>query len=182
MSRLGPWTPQSVEERLDRMESVTAIQQLAYRYARAVDSRDIDALVGLFVADVRVGREVTGRGALKGWFVDTLRSFKSSCHFVGNHIIDFDDADHARGTVYCHDELDRPDAGKWNQGQLQYWDTYRRDGGEWYFVRRKFHRLYITDWLNRPEHGAGNRPGEEALTSHQLPEAYPSWAEFWANV
>jgi hypothetical protein len=65
---------------------------------------------------------------------------------------------------------------------LQYWDTYRRDEGEWYFERRKFHRLYIVDWLTRPSHGAGNEGGRSSLRSYQLPEAYPSWNAFWERV
>ena len=61
MSRLGTWKPATPEERLDRMESLADIRQLPYRYALALDSRDMDALVDLFVPDVRVGRDETGR-------------------------------------------------------------------------------------------------------------------------
>ena len=50
------------------MESLAALRQLAYRYALAVDSRNIDDLVGLFVPAVRVGRDQTGRPALHEWF------------------------------------------------------------------------------------------------------------------
>jgi hypothetical protein len=182
MSRLGPWQPASLEERVDRLESLAAIQQLPYRYGVAIDSRDMDMMVELFVPDVRVGREEVGREALKRWFTTTMSHSRSSCHFIGNHVVDFDDADRARGIVYCHDELDQPQDGEWVQGQLQYWDTYRRVGGEWFFERRRFHRLYITDWLNRPSHGAGSRALTSSLTTHQLPEAYPSWNAFWQRV
>ena len=41
------------------------IRQLAAHYAVAVDSRDLDTLVGLFVDDVRVGRDTFGRDALR---------------------------------------------------------------------------------------------------------------------
>ena len=57
MSRLGPWEPSSLEERIDRLESLAAIRQLPYRYALGVDPRDMDLLVDLFVSDVRVGRD-----------------------------------------------------------------------------------------------------------------------------
>ena len=43
-------------EDLERLLACEEIRQLAYRYALATDSRDIDALVDLFVEDVRVGR------------------------------------------------------------------------------------------------------------------------------
>src|SRR3954447_23993242 len=72
MSPPGPWEPATVDERLDRLESLAAIRQLPYRYAVAVDSRDIEMLVDLFVPDVRVGTEASGREALKGWYTATL--------------------------------------------------------------------------------------------------------------
>jgi SnoaL-like domain len=182
MSRLGPWTPGTVEERLDRMESLAAIRQLPHRYGLCLDSRDMDAMVELFVPDVRVGRDETGREALKRWFTATMSKMRTSVHFVGNHIVDFDDADHARGIVYCHDELEHPETGEWVQGMLQYWDDYRRVDGDWCFERRRFHRWYIVDALTRPFHGAGVEGNRGALTTHQLPEAFPSWGEFWERV
>src|ERR1700730_14758295 len=116
MSRLGTWKPASTEERLDRIESLADIHQLPYRYALALDSRDMDALVDLFAPDVRVGRDESGRDALKRWFTKTMSRMKTSVHFVGNHIIDFDDADHAQGIVYCRDELERPETAEWEIG------------------------------------------------------------------
>ena len=181
-SRLGTWEPATVEARLDRMESLAAIQQLPHRYGVAIDSRDMDMMVDLFVPDVRVSNDETGREALKRWYTTTMSAAKATCHMVGNHTVDFDDADHAHGIVYCHDELEYPKQGTWVQGMLQYWDTYRRVDGEWYFERRKFHRLYIADWLTRPSHGLGNEGGRHALRSYQLPEAYPSWDVFWERV
>jgi hypothetical protein len=183
MSRLGTWNPTTLEERLDRMESLAAIRQLPHRYGVAIDSRDMDMMVDLFVPDVRVGVDgEVGREALHRWYTKTMSGPGASCHFIGNHTVDFDDADHAHGVVYCHDELEHRESGEWVQGMLQYWDTYRRVDGEWYFERRKFHRLYICDWLTRPAHGKGNEGGRSNLRSYQLPEAYPSWAAFWERV
>lgn len=183
-SRLGPWEPSTLEERLDRMESLAAIGQLAARYAVALDSRNIDDLVSLFTPDVRVGREHAGREALAAWFTDTFRSFQASVHLVGNHVVEFDDADHARGIVYCHDELEYRDRAEWHWGHLQYWDTYVRVEGEWCFERRRFHRLYMVDAAERPrlardEHGDG---ADQPLTTHYLPDAHPTWHQFWART
>ncbi len=115
----------------------------------------------------------------------TLSEPKVSVHFVGNHVVDFDDADHARGIVYCHDELGRPNGG-WDEGMLQYWDTYVRvdgpDGPEWCFDRRKFLRWYMVDALERPAHGAGVGAGHDSLTTNQLPDAFESWSRFWDEV
>lgn len=176
MTRLGPWNPQTTEERLDRLESLAMIGQLPSRYTLALDSKDLDAMVALFVPDVRVGREQRGREALKAWWANTLSKHGASVHFVGNHIISFDNADHARGVVYCHDELDRPD-GTWEMGKLQYWDTYVRVDGEWCFERRKFLRWYICDALERPSVGAGI--GADPLTTARLPQSFGELAAFW---
>jgi hypothetical protein len=180
VSRLGPWQPATDSERLDRLESLASIRQLPYRYALALDSRNMADLVDLFVPDVRVGSAESGRPALARWFTDVMRGPRTSVHFVANHIIDFDDADHARGIVYCRDQLERPVTGEWEIGELQYWDRYARVEGEWCFVRRKFHRWYLVDALTRPSHGAGVNEGNDSLTTHQLPEAFESWARFWA--
>ena len=91
----------TLAEKIDRVESLEQIRLLASRYALALDSRNLDDMVGLFVEDVRVGREGTGRQEMKRWFGNSFSKFKASIHFVGNHVIDFDDADHARGVVYC---------------------------------------------------------------------------------
>jgi hypothetical protein len=179
MGRLGEWAPGTLEERVDRLESIAAIGQLASRYALALDSRNMDDMVALFVENVRVGRDKAGRAALKEWYTEVMRAFGVSVHFVGNHIIDFDDADHASGIVYCHDELQSTSAGTWDMGKLQYWDTYVRVDGEWCFLRRRFYRWYLADALERPSPGAGMGSDRDSLTTNLLPDAYPTWAAFW---
>lgn len=178
MSRLGPWDPKTAEERLDRLESLAMIRQLPSRYALAFDSKNMASMAALFVPDVRVGREQTGRAALEAWYVGVGAKVGASVHFVGDHIINFDDADHARGVVYCHDELERPD-GTWEMGKLQYWDTYVRVDGEWCFERRKFHRWYICDALTRPTVGAGIEIGP--LSTHPLPASFGNLGDFWGT-
>jgi len=54
----------SIEERLDRLESLDEIRQLAAKYSVTLDMRDLDMHVNLFVPDVRVGKDKTGRQAL----------------------------------------------------------------------------------------------------------------------
>ncbi len=181
MSHLGPWEPATLEARVDRMESLAAIRQLACRYSLALDSRNLDDLVALFVPDVRVGRDEEGRDALKRWFDRVMRESRVSVHFVGNHVVDFHDADHASGIVYCHDELERPAAGRWEHGRLQYWDSYVRVDGVWLFERRRFHRWYLVDALERPAHGAGTGAGQDRLTTRLVPDVFPSWQAFWAR-
>jgi hypothetical protein len=182
MSRLGTWTPSTPAERIERMESLAEIQQLPVRYALALDSRDLQTLVRLFPADVRVGRDHSGREALRAWFLDSMSKVRTTVHFVGNHIIDFESADRARGVVYCRDEVEYPDTGEWQIGMLQYHDTYRREDGEWVFERRKFLRWYQVDALDRPAAGAGIDPDTDPITTANLPDAFPTWAQFWDEV
>jgi hypothetical protein len=180
-SRLGSWQPEGIEERLDRLESLAEIGQLVARYALAIDTRDLDALVGLFSPQVRIGRDQVGRDALKEWFGPILSQMRVSIHFVGNHIIELTDADRASGIVYCHDELERPATEQWEVGQLQYWDEYVRLDGTWFFDRRRFSRWYLTDVLSRPAHAVGVEAGSGQLPTKLLPDSYPSWQEYWTH-
>ena len=68
-----------VTARLDRLESLDEIRQLAGKYALALDMRDLDALCGLFPADVRVSRDQSGRGALR-----SVCPFPATASSLGN--------------------------------------------------------------------------------------------------
>jgi len=111
------------------------IRQLASRYAVAMDARDIDALVSLFVEDVRVGRQQVGRDALRANFTEQLRDLGVTILLVGNHVISLVDEDHATGIVSCRGEIEMGD--RWVVQAIQYHDTYERRGGTWLFVRRR---------------------------------------------
>jgi ketosteroid isomerase-like protein len=166
--------PDPVTERLLAYEE---IRQLVARYAVATDARDLDALVALFVDDVRVGRDLRGRAALKAYFDRSLRDVGVTILHVGTHLIEFDDDDHAHGIVYCRGEIQVGD--RWVVQAIQYRDTYERRDGHWYFVRRKHLLWYGRDVgtsplglppANWPEHHSG---------WGELPEAWPTWSAFW---
>ena len=59
--------------RIDRLESIDEIRQLAAKYSLALDMRDSDAWVGLFPEDIKVSENQSGRLALKTWFDETMR-------------------------------------------------------------------------------------------------------------
>ena len=122
---------------LERLIARDEIRDLAHRYALATDSRDLDALVALFVEDVRGGRDETGRKALYRNFEEQLRGVGVTILFVGNHVIEFEDDEHASGTVYCKGEIQ--DGERWISQAIQYRDRYARRAGRWYFVRRRHH-------------------------------------------
>ena len=168
----------SLEQRLDRLESIEEIRQLAAKYSLSLDMRDIDAHVGLFAEDVRVGKGKTGRQHLKSWVDSTLRDqFTGTSHHLGQHIIEFIDADHAVGVVYSKNEHET--GPEWVIMQMLYWDDYERINGRWYFRRRLPCYWYATD-LNKPPIGDMKMrwPGREPYegTFHSL---FPSWKNFW---
>ena len=72
-------TDTDLARRLKRVESRLAIQQLPI-YALAVEGRDIDTWVNLFVPDVRVTRETSGPDALARQIDGMLRTFRRSIH------------------------------------------------------------------------------------------------------
>jgi hypothetical protein len=172
-------TDAALLERIDRIESQLAIQQLPPRYALAVDSRDLDAWVDLFIEDVDCGRHGKGREALKRWIDPQLRTFYRSHHQICGHVIDLIDADHASGKVYCRAEHE--DRGKWIVMLICYFDTYERRQGRWYFVRRDEQHWYASDIIERPTGPNFQRwPGKEEQAPH-LPGRFASWAAFWAS-
>ena len=178
-------TDETLLQRIDRLESLDEIRQLPAKYALSLDMRDLDAHVNLFAPDIRVSREKTGRAHLKRWLDDTLRlQFTGTSHHIGNHIIEFDDADNAHGVVYSKNEHETPtESGEteWVIMQMLYWDNYQRIDGRWMFRRRLPCYWYATD-INRPPVGDCKMrwPDREAYDGayHEL---WPSWKEFWAK-
>jgi hypothetical protein len=143
-----------------------------------VDRRDFDALVLLFIDDVRVGRDTYGREALWESFAGQMRAVPVTILNVGTHAIDLVDDDHATGTVYCKGELQ--DGDRWLHQAIVYSDTYERREGRWYFVRR-IHELFYGAEVgvnpltlppaNWPQHHDG---------MGTLPEKWDTWRTFQA--
>ena len=134
------------------------IRQLASRYAVALDARDLDTLVALFVDDVQVGRKGHGHRALRANFDAQLRPLGVTILQVTNHVIDVHDADHATGVVSCRAEIDVDRTPKVQA--IQYHDTYERRAGSWLFVRRRHLLFYDGD------------------TRGELPERFDTWRAF----
>ena len=172
--------------RIERLEALDEIRQLVAKYSLSLDMRDLDAHVNLFAADIRVSREQTGRAYLKQWLDDTLRQqFTGTSHHIGNHVIEFDDPEHAHGVVYSKNEHETPCADgstEWVIMQMLYWDDYERIDGRWFFRRRLPCYWYATD-LNKPPVGENKMrwPDREPYEGayHDL---WPSWQDFWANL
>jgi ketosteroid isomerase-like protein len=161
-----------------RLLAYESIRQLAARYALATDSRDLDALVGLFVDDVQVGRDRVGRAALRDAFDDSLRGIGISILNVGTHVIDLVDADHATGAVYCKGEIQ--DGDRWIHQAILYRDTYARRDGTWFFVRRRHDLWYGAEVGTNP---LGLPPADWPAHHHGMgtvPAVFPTWDAFWS--
>jgi uncharacterized protein (TIGR02246 family) len=173
-----PAGPDELLARIDRLESLDAIRQLAAKYSLALDMRDADAWAGLFPADVKVGNGQSGRQALRNWFDEVHRvQFTGTSHHIGGHVIEFIDPDQAVGVVYSKNEHEA--GAEWVIMQMMYFDRYERIDGRWYFRRRLPLYWYATD-LNKPPIGELKMrwPGREPYEGgfHDL---FPSWREFW---
>jgi hypothetical protein len=165
---------------MDALELLVAhdeIRMLASRYAVAVDSRDLDALVALFVPDVRVGKDVVGHEALRASFAVSLSAIGVSILQVGTHLIDVADPDHATGVQYTAGQIE--DGGRWIHQSIVYRDTYARRDGHWLFVRR-VHELFhgVEAWRNPLDQQPAEWPRHPDGRG-TAPASFSSWDEFW---
>ena len=173
-------SPSDLNARIERLESLAEIRQLAAKYALALDMRDVDARVNLFPEDVRVSKTETGRAVLKKWFDETHRlQFAGTSHHIGGHIIEFTDPENAQGIVYSKNGHEAD--GAWVIMQMMYFDAYARVEGRWFFRRRLPLYWYATD-LNTPPIGESKmRWPDQPPYEGGFHDLFPSWAEFWAS-
>ncbi len=167
-----------------RIEAATArveIQQLAVRYAQALDARDLDALAALWDPDVWMGKAWGGgETGVRRFFEPVLRRFYRSIHMIVGHGIDLLDATHARGQVYCRAEHESgPD---WVVQAIVYEDDYRFADGRWGFLKRRHHH-----WYSSPIDKAPTAPSFEDWPGFggpppNLPQAWPTWTPFWERA
>jgi SnoaL-like domain len=170
-------TESDLAARIERLESQWAIQQLPIRYAMAVDGRDIDGWVRLFVPDVRATKTISGREALRIQIDGMLRTFGRSIHQICGHRIELDgeDPDRASGAVYCRAEHEVDET--WIVMAICYWDEYRRVDGEWLFARRREKHWYAADVTERPQ--SVDFDGWN-VGPPSLPGYFPTWRSFWS--
>ncbi len=164
--------------RVERVEAHLAIQQLAIRYAMAVDARDMEAWVGCFRPDVDMGRHGTGREALRRYLDPMVRRFYRSVHQICGHRIEFaghGGPDRATGAVYCRAEHEVGD--EWIVMAICYFDEYARVEGEWFFSRRRERHWYAADAVRTPQSVGFTGWAGSAVPA--LPGEFGSWARFW---
>ena len=138
----------SPDERLDRIESRTAIADIVHAYARAVRHGRVDEAVDLFTKDgwfeTREGpsggettlrMRVEGRDHYRVFLASTMPEGKPLVSpLIHNLSIEFDTADEARGNAML-ETIVLP-TGQRTVGE--YHDHYRRENGRWLFAGRTF--------------------------------------------
>lgn len=124
--------------------------ELAHRYAVALDRKDGDALVRLFVPAIQ--------DKVRASLVPAIERLGVTVLSVTTQTVDLVDDDHATGVVYCTGEIEDPDEG-WIRQQIVYRDRYERVDGQWYIKARDHQLVY------------GVRPPENPL--QQPPANWP---------
>ena len=171
---------------LERVVARDEIRLLAYRYADALDRRDLDLLASLYRPDARFGAHGEGPEAARAFFAESLGEIGIAVLLVANHLVEFDDPDHARGTVWTHGFIDDgpPEQGKegFIQQLIKYDDRYVRVDGAWRFTRRR-HFLWL-GWRHGEPAPLAQPPAEwptRQVGLGSIPYGDPAWQEFWST-
>ena len=142
-----------------RSDDIVEIQQLLYRYARAIDAKDWKALGEVFTADARIhyaverGAELSAR-ELQGWLATAMRIFKVTQHVVTNPLVELA-GEGARATSYLtathlQVRLDGTTARTTEGGR--YSDTLVRTAQGWRIATRRLDRIWVDgSYLVPPE-------------------------------
>ena len=139
-------------DRLERLEAIEDIRKVKARYFRFMDTKQWDALPGVFTTDMQVispNGEVWMSGGAT--FAASLkRSLENSVSvhqgFMGE--IEIIDADNARGVWAMQDVIewtDRHPREGWKSitGRGHYHDTYRREDGQWRIATLQLTRVRL---------------------------------------
>jgi ketosteroid isomerase-like protein len=132
---------------------VIELNQLAYRYAAAVDACDVDAFLAVFTPDARLRSyhpdaekpfaDLGGHAQLAS-IPNAMRGmFRRTAHMMTNHLVETD-GDAATGTLLCiarHLNIDPRDT-EVLVVVIRYVDRYERSRGEWRIAERGIHFLW----------------------------------------
>lgn len=151
-----PRVTESLEQRVRRLEDRFAINDLVVQYATLLDDAQWDALGELFTTDgvfASPNSTTTGRAAVIENFKVKHAPFPATWHDPHGIAVEFDDDDHARGTVIGYAELASPDASVVTS--IRYQDDYRREDGRWRFAKRHVLSLYGMSVQEHADGGLG---------------------------
>lgn len=176
---------QSLEKRLEILESRNEIIELSSKYAIACDEHDIPGLLQLFTEDCEFYSpsglmSAKGKAAIEAMFVALFKIRGPAFHWTHDAVIKInaDKLDEASGRVLGHAETSP--AGATSLAALTYDDLYRRINGRWFFSRRSVSFLYyvpaseyssVLTKDHRITVGGKSLPGD-------YPEKKKTWTEF----
>ena len=134
-------------------QDVVALNQLAYRYAAAVDACDVEGFLAVFTPDGRLRSyhpdadepfaDLHGHEQLAA-IPNTMRGmYRRTAHMMTNHLVEVE-GDSARGEVLCtarHLSADPADPGSINV-IIRYVDRYVRSPAGWRIADRRIHFLW----------------------------------------
>lgn len=155
-----------------RLEDIELIRQLKYRYCRAIDTCDIDALREIVTEDICTDYaggsyrwQVQGRDA----FLEAIRSsFTKDCvavHTVHHPEIEVLDDMRARGTWYLTDTFIHLRENVVTEGSALYRDRYSKTPDGWRIRVSTYERIYErVERLSAPPN----------LTAHRLAGKLPN--------
>jgi SnoaL-like domain len=151
---------------------IVALNQLAYRYAAAVDACDVARLQSVFHPEGRLRSyhpgddvpfaDLTGRAQLAA-VPDAMRGmYRTTAHMMMNHLVEFDASGGATGEVLCiarHLTLDETDPISVNV-IIRYHDRYVRHDHEWLILDRQI-RFQWSERHATADSGMGRREGRD---------------------
>lgn len=167
-----------VDRRVAKLLSLNEIRELPYKYAAAVESRDVDAMAELFSPSACFGSYGDGPAGLRRLMVDSMTGSLFAVILVANHLVEFDDDVRARGQVWAHCYAQERADGFLDQ-LIKYEDTYEQVAGRWLFVQRRHRLWYGAAHARSPlEQNAADWPRSQ-IGVGDLPLADPEFAAWW---
>ena len=166
-----------VKEQADRQ----AICNLNILYARAVDDRDIDTLVGMYTPDGvfdRRGTRAEGSEAIRAAYVSSFHSYRTTLHSPHPGVTQMRSDGTASGWSHGHAEL--VTRGVLVLASFRYEDDYRCIDGRWMFARRSLTFMYAVP----ADEMAGSFDGVDRMRWPGVaPEAadYPESSLTWSS-
>lgn len=156
------------------------IRRLAYRYAAAIEARDVDGMVELFSTTSRFGDHGSGADGLRRLMTDSLGDSLFAVILVANHLVEFDGDGAAHGQVWAHCFAHTAADGFVEQ-LIKYEDRYVREDGRWVFLHRRHRLWYGVGHQSSPlDQGAADWPRSQTGVG-DIPLADPMFAQWWSG-
>lgn len=167
-------TPARIRQVIARDE----IRQLPYRYAAAIEKRDVNAMVELFVPHARFGAYGEGPDALRRLMTQSIEQSVFAVILVANHLIDIDSDSRASGEVWAHCFAQTEREGFVEQ-LIKYEDRYELYESRWLFRHRR-HRLWfgVANSVSPLQQSAAHWPVRQVGVG-DVPLADPVFESWW---